>query len=156
MAQGVMTIQGQIALTREGLFGPTWLGALLALFTDQNPFLVTDVVGNHTEAIFTGYARKGLVWLPINYTAAAPAGIVVSASGVDQWNGPGDGTGQNCYGWGIIQSSESGSVGSVGSPLLLACGPCDQQPEGVFTTTDCITLVTSLLAQHQAQSNDAA
>jgi hypothetical protein len=141
MARGVVTIPGQIALVNEGLYGPTWSGAKLALLVDGGPYLVTDTMANHVEGSFSGYARQPLPWNPVNYDATAPAGVDVSGSTVPQWQGPTDGSGQLITGWAIIQSSESGSgQGSVGAPLLLACGALDA-PRDLLTPANSLPLV---------------
>jgi hypothetical protein len=143
MAEGVVTIPGQIALVNEGLYGPTWSGAKLGLLIDNNPYLVTDTLANHVEASFTGYARQALPWNPVNYDASAPAGADVSSAVVPQWEGPSDGSGQLITGWAIIQSSESGSgSGSPGSPILLACGPLDVAVD-LIVPTNSLPLVVS-------------
>lgn len=149
MALGVCTIQGQIALMREGLFGPTWTGAQLALLVDGNPFTVNDTLASHTEATFTGYTRQAITWGPIGWDNTAPPSADVASTVVDTWTGPGDASGQVITGWAIVQASRSGSVsGSVGAPLLLAAGKLDA-PVRLAVPTDLLPLVANLDLQAQ-------
>jgi hypothetical protein len=105
--------------------------ATVHLFTNNINPGPNNVVGDFTEAVFTGYVAKAIPGWTAN-ELPGDGNVGTTGTTVLTWVGPADATGQTIYGYFVL------SVGA-GTPLIYACRFPAQVPLAV--PTDVLDLV---------------
>lgn len=105
--------------------------ATVHLFTNAIDPTPQSVVGDFTEATFTGYVAKAIAGWNANRTGL-DGSVAADGTGVLTWVGPSDGSGETILGYYVL------SAGG-GTPIIYACR--FPNPVGLATALDVLALV---------------